>query len=173
MAGSGARSLAGQRDCQSVETRRLQWLADSTTDSHSGTLGPVLVTGERMLPLDDEIAAAGAFRWELLLELLCLARGDGIEAACLRQSSAYKPPLRRSSECEPSATITPRCSTMRRSISMTVLSRCAIAITLLPTMAARMACWMRCSLWLSRALVASSSSRMGASRMIARSMDIL
>jgi len=64
-----------------LETRRLQWLADSTADSHSGTLGPVFVTGERTLPLDDEIAAAGAFRRELLLELLCLARGDGIEAA--------------------------------------------------------------------------------------------
>jgi hypothetical protein len=47
-----------------------------------------------------------------------------------------------------------------------------MAITVLPVIASFIASWIICSLWLSSALVASSRSRMGASRRIARAIAI-
>jgi hypothetical protein len=64
--------------------------------------------------------------------------------------------------------IRPRSSTMSRSIRATVLRRCATTNAVRPSISRHSACWTSPSLSESSALVASSSSRIGASRSIAR-----
>jgi hypothetical protein len=60
--------------------------------------------------------------------------------------------------------------TTRRSIAAMVDSRCAMATTVLPSISRYRLAWIAASTSLSSALVASSSSRMGASLSITRAI---
>ena len=64
----------------------------------------------------------------------------------------------------------PRSSTTSRSIAAMVESRCAIATTVLPCISVSRLAWIAASTSESSALVASSSSRIGASFRITRAM---
>mmetsp|Transcript_6156 Transcript_6156/g.21640 ORF Transcript_6156/g.21640 Transcript_6156/m.21640 type:complete len:356 (-) Transcript_6156:151-1218(-) len=80
--------------------------------------------------------------------------------SCMDTSEAYAPFLARSSACLPFSTSSPRAMTHMLSAPTIVLSLCAIAIDVRPTMSLSSASCTTFSLSLSSALVASSSSRM-------------
>ena len=92
---------------------------------------------------------------------------------CRSQRSAYSPPASISRLWMPSSTISPFRRTTIRSRLATVDRRWAITIEVRPFIRFCRAAWISCSLSESRALVASSSTRMGASVRIARAMAIL
>ena len=78
------------------------------------------------------------------------------------QSSEYKPPLDKRDSWSPSSTISPLSRTSIRSICAIVDNLWAMAITVFPFIIFFKVSWIWVSISLSRALVASSKSRIGA-----------
>ena len=99
-----------------------------------------------------------------------LGRGFGRDDVGREEAAGLVPPQffvvalqRSSSSCEPCSTMRPASSTIRRSMRAMVDRRCAIAITVLPSIRPSSCSWIASSTSLSSAEVASSSTRIGAS----------
>ena len=91
-------------------------------------------------------------------------------AALATPQLGIKPSRAKSSAWEPSSTIPPLSSTINRSRCAMVESRCAMASVVRPRISPVISCWIAASTSLSSALVASSSTRIGASSRITRAM---
>ena len=150
--------VIGTTGCNTEDDAKIAAAARHATIVKSGNMS----LGVNLLAVLVRQAAAALGADDFDIEILEMHHRNKVDAPSGFARSAW---------CEPCSTTRPSSRTTILSASTTVESRCAMTIVVRPFMTVASACWTRSSDSLSRADVASSRTRMGALRTMARAME--